>query len=67
MVSKDSNGGVLATLRRAAAAMALVTGAAATATPAEAADACISKQAQDAISACPGGSLTQSAGQEARR
>ncbi|MFT3771950.1 MAG: tetratricopeptide repeat protein [Minicystis sp.] len=54
---------MLATLRRAAAAVALVTGAAA-ASPAEAADACISKQAQDAISACPGGSLTQSAGKK---
>ncbi|APR78095.1 TPR domain protein [Minicystis rosea] len=55
---------MLATLRRAAAAMALVTGAAATATPAEAADACISKQAQDAISACPGGTLAQSNGKK---
>jgi tetratricopeptide (TPR) repeat protein len=67
MVSKDSNGGVLATLTRvakAAAALALVTGAATTASPAQAADACISKAAQDAISACPGGSLTQSGGKK---
>lgn len=60
MASKDSNGGVLSALRKAASAVALVTGAAAMASPAQAADACISKAAQDAISTCPGGSLAQS-------
>ena len=64
MLSKDSNGGVLSALRRAAVAAALTAGAAVTASPASASDACISKQAQDAISTCPGGSLTQSAGKK---
>ena len=64
MVTNDSNGAVLSALRRAAAAVALVAGAAVTSSPAAAADACISKQAQDAISTCPGGSLTQSTGKK---
>jgi TolA-binding protein len=64
MASKDSNGSVLSALRRTAAAVALVAGAAATASPAQASDACISKQAQDAIAACPGGTLTQSGGKK---
>jgi len=54
---------VLRALRMAAGAVALLAGGAA-ASPASAADACITKQAQDAISACPGGSLQTGGGKK---
>jgi tetratricopeptide (TPR) repeat protein len=59
MDENHKKGGVLRTLRWAAGAMALVAGGAASGS-ASAADVCISQQAKDAISQCPGGSLQQS-------
>src|SRR5262245_66554969 len=59
MASKDTNGGALSGLRLLGAA-ALAAGAMTTSAPAAASDACIGKPAQDAIAACPGGTLQQS-------
>ena len=72
MVSKDSNGGVLGALFRAGKAAKAAGGAALLASaaslmsvaPAAAADACIGKSAQDAISTCPGGSLQTGSGKK---
>ena len=58
MDSKHVNGALRA-LRVAAGAAALLAGGA-LAQPASAADACITQAAQDAIAACPGGTLQQS-------
>src|SRR5436853_360774 len=56
MDSKDRNSGVAQLLRRAAGALAL--GAAfVAASPASAADVCISQSAKDALAVCPGGKL----------
>jgi hypothetical protein len=56
MDMKQSNLGVLRALRAAAGVVAVAACAIAS-SPASAADACISKTAQDAIAACPGGKL----------
>jgi tetratricopeptide (TPR) repeat protein len=56
MEMKQSKFGVLHALRAAAGTLAMVT-CAVTASPASAADACVTQAAKDAIAACPGGKL----------
>ncbi|MGK3964369.1 tetratricopeptide repeat protein [Sorangium sp. So ce118] len=60
---KQSKFSVLHALRAAAGTLA-VAACAATASPATAADACITQPAKDAIAACPGGKLQVSAGKK---
>jgi len=60
---KQSNVGVLRTLRIATGAAALITAAVATG-PASAADECITQMAKDALAQCPGGSLKTGSGKK---
>jgi tetratricopeptide (TPR) repeat protein len=59
---KQSSVGVVRALRAVAGAIALA--GAALSSPASAADACVSQQAKDALAACPGGKLQQTAGKK---
>src|SRR5262245_51250498 len=66
METKRVNSGVLSALRRAAFAFALSASAVALSGPADAAEACISQPAKDALSACPGGKLGTTMGKKAQ-
>jgi len=64
METKHRNSGVLGAVLRAVGAAALTVGAVAVAGPADAADACISQGAKDALAQCPGGKLAAQAGKK---
>lgn len=64
MEMKQSKVRVLRALRGAVAGAVAITAAAVVASPASAADVCISQQAKDALATCPGGKLSTSSGKK---